>query len=87
MSIATFCLWVANFLVSQTFPMLDEQPWLVRMFRHAFPFWLYAFFCAISIVFVWRFVPETKGQTLEAIERMWHRHPTTEYQAFPRSGT
>jgi SP family xylose:H+ symportor-like MFS transporter len=71
MSIATFFLWVANFIVSQSFPMLDENRWLVARFHHAFPFWLYAFFCGVSILFVWRFVPETKGQTLEAIERMW----------------
>ena len=83
MSIATFGLWVANFIVSQTFPMLDAHPWLVRMFRHAFPFWLYAFFCAVSIVFVWRFVPETKGQTLEAIERMWQSRPAPENQTSP----
>ena len=26
MAIATFCLWVANYVVSQTFPMMDESP-------------------------------------------------------------
>ena len=72
MSIATCCLWVANFVTSQTFPMMDEDPWLLRTFNHAFPFWLYAFFSAVSIAFVWCCVPETKGKTLEAIERMWH---------------
>lgn len=71
MAIATVCLWVANFVISQTFPMLDENPWLVARFNHAFPFWLYALFCLVTIVFVWRFVPETKGQTLEAIESIW----------------
>ena len=71
MAIATFCLWSANFLISQTFPMMDENPWLVEKFHHAFPFWLYAFFCLVSVVFVWRFIPETKGKTLEAIEREW----------------
>jgi SP family xylose:H+ symportor-like MFS transporter len=72
MAIATFCLWVANFVISQTFPMMDEDPTLIRLFNHAFPFWLYAFFCGVSIVFVWRCVPEMKGKTLEAIEKMWH---------------
>jgi SP family xylose:H+ symportor-like MFS transporter len=74
MSVATFCLWVANFVVSQTFPMLDDDPWLIRTFHHAFPFWLYAIFCLISIMVVALFVPETKGKSLEAIERMWHGH-------------
>jgi SP family xylose:H+ symportor-like MFS transporter len=73
MSVATFCLWVANFIVSQTFPMMDEHPWLVGTFHHAFPFWLYAVFCGVSIIVVLWFVPETKGQSLEAIEKMWHR--------------
>jgi hypothetical protein len=34
-------------------------------------FWLYAGICAVSWVFVALFVPETKGKTLEEIERSW----------------
>ena len=52
MAIATVCLWMANFVVSQTFPMMDENAWLVDTFHHAFPFWLYAAFCVVTIVFV-----------------------------------
>ena len=81
MAIATVCLWVANFVISQTFPMLDENPWLVARFNHAFPFWLYALFCLVSIVFVWLFVPETKGQTLEAIESIWQVPDTARERA------
>ena len=32
LGIATFCLWTANFIVSQTFPMLDENDYLVERF-------------------------------------------------------
>jgi len=71
MAIATFCLWIANFVVSQTFPIIDEHPVLVEKFNHGFPFWLYAGFCVVMIVFVWRVVPETKGRSLEEIEKMW----------------
>ena len=71
MAIATVCLWVANYLVSQTFPMMDESPWFVETFHHAFPFWLYGVFCAVLLAFVWRLVPETKGKTLEEIEKHW----------------
>ena len=71
MAIATVCLWVANYLVSQTFPMMEENNWLLEKFHHAFPFWLYGIFCVVLVTFVWRFVPETKGKTLEEIEKHW----------------
>ena len=71
MAIATVCLWIANYVVSQTFPMMDENEWFVETFRRAFPFWLYGVFCAVLLVFVWRCVPETKGKTLEEIEKHW----------------
>lgn len=71
MGIATVCLWMANSLVSQTFPMMDENPWLVRHFNHAFPFWIYGLMCLVQVLFVWRWMPETKGKTLEEIESEW----------------
>ncbi|MBD3373450.1 sugar porter family MFS transporter [candidate division KSB1 bacterium] len=73
LSIATFFLWSANWLVSQTFPMLDENPFLVGMFNHAFSFWLYGLLCVVLFVFVWKGVPETKGKSLEGIEKEWTR--------------
>jgi sugar porter (SP) family MFS transporter len=75
MAIATVCLWVANYLVSQTFPMMDADPWLMNTFHRGFPFWLYGAFCAVLLVFLCAFVPETKGKTLEEIERHWTKHP------------
>lgn len=71
MGIATVCLWLANFVVTQTFTMMDESPYLVERFHHAFPFWVYTVLCAVSLAFVLVFVPETKGKTLEEIERSW----------------
>ena len=71
MSIAALCLWAANFLVSQTFPMMNESEWLVAKFHHGFPFWVYGAFCAVLVVFVLFLVPETKGKSLEEIEMMW----------------
>jgi len=71
MSIATICLWAANWVVSQTFPMLDENEWLVSNFNHGFSFWLYGSLCFVLFVFVWKIVPETKGKTLEEIEKNW----------------
>lgn len=71
MAIATGALWLANSLVSWTFPMMDRNPWLVANFRHGFPFWVYGGFCVILVVFMILAVPETKGKTLEQIERYW----------------
>lgn len=71
MAIATLCLWLANTVVSQTFPMMDENAWLVSKFNHGFPFFIYAAFCVVLVaVMIW-LVPETKGKTLEEIEQHW----------------
>ncbi len=71
MGIATLCLWMANTVVSQTFPIMDENAFLIEKFHHGFPFFIYGVMCVVLVVFVARVVPETKGQTLEEIERMW----------------
>ena len=71
MGIATICLWMANSIVSQTFPMMDENQLLVDKFHHGFPFFIYGIMCVVLVVFMWRFVPETKGKSLEEIEKMW----------------
>lgn len=68
LSVATFGLWTANFVVSQTFPMMEGNAWLVERFRNAFPFYLYAGFCAVLVLVVWRWVPETRGRSLEDID-------------------
>jgi len=67
MSIATVCLWVACYGVSQTFP------WMLETLHGAPTFWFYAAMNLLAFVFVARFVPETKGKTLEQIERSWMR--------------
>ena len=71
LSIATFGLWAANFVVSQTFPMMDQDPVLVAKFHHAFPFYVYAAMCVVLVLVVALGVPETKGKSLEEIERLW----------------
>ncbi len=71
LSVATFFLWSANFVVSQTFPMMDENPSLVAQFNHGFPFYVYSFFCLVLVLTVWKAFPETKGHSLEEIEKFW----------------
>ncbi len=73
LAIATFSLWLANSVVSQTYPMMDGNSWLIKVFNHGFPFLLYGVMCVVLLIFVWRFVPETKGKSLEEIEAMWHK--------------
>ena len=69
MSVATVFLWGANWVVSQTFPMMNENPSLVARFHHGFSFWIYGLMCFILFVFTWKAVPETKGRSLEEIEK------------------
>jgi sugar porter (SP) family MFS transporter len=70
MAIATVCLWAANFVVSQTFPMLNESAWLQAHFHGAAPFWVYGGLCFVTVVFVRVFIPETKQKSLEEIEKI-----------------
>ena len=71
LAVATLCLWLANLAVSQTFPILDENAWLVERFHHGFPFWIYGGFCLVTVIFVAWAVPETRGKSLEEIEDLW----------------
>lgn len=71
MAISTAALWIANFAVSQSFPMLEENRTLVKYFGHSAPFFLYASFCVVEIWFVWRNLPETKNRSLEEISTWW----------------
>jgi sugar porter (SP) family MFS transporter len=71
MAIAAVCLWLANYVVTQTFTVMDQDQWLVEKFHHAFPFWVYGSLCVVEALFVWLLVPETKGKTLEEIEHRW----------------
>jgi SP family sugar porter-like MFS transporter len=62
-SLAVLSLWVANFILAQTFLSLNEYLGMAKTF------WLYAGICLAGAFFIKRFVPETKGKTLEQIER------------------
>ena len=73
MSIAVAAQWIMNYIVSQTFPMMDGSSSLNAMFNHGFAYWLYGAGAILAALFVMKFVPETKGRTLEAIEQVWHK--------------
>jgi SP family xylose:H+ symportor-like MFS transporter len=76
MSISVAAQWIANYVVSQTFLMMDGSSYLSAKFNHGFAYWLYAVSAVCAALFVMRFVPETKGRTLEAIGDLWHRVPS-----------
>ena len=71
MALAVAAQWVANYLVSWTFPILDKNPYLVDHFKHGFAYWIYGVMSIFAAFFVWRLVPETKGRTLEQMEAVW----------------
>jgi len=64
-SASTVANWSANLLISITFLSL------INAVGKSWTFWIYAIFAALAIVFIWRFVPETKGRPLESIDRYW----------------
>lgn len=70
MALAMGAQWTAGFIVAQTFPMMRGSEWLNDMFNGAFPFWLFGAITLISLLTVWRFVPETKGVPLESMETL-----------------
>jgi sugar porter (SP) family MFS transporter len=63
MSVAVTALWIACFILTYTFPMLNAK------LGSAGTFWLYAAICVAGLVFIFFKLPETKGKTLEQIER------------------
>jgi MFS transporter, sugar porter (SP) family len=73
MSIAVAAQWIANWLVSLTFPILNDNQWLTHLFNHGFSYWIYGTMGILAALFVWKLVPETKGKTLEEIEKIWKK--------------
>ena len=66
MSVATFSLWLANTLVGQV------VPWLLDNLGPTFTFWMFALTCSPAIWIAWKKLPETKGRSLEDIEKHWY---------------
>ena len=65
MSIATLSLWVGTYIIGQM------VPWLFENLQTHGTFWLFAFMCIPALYIVIKLTPETKGKTLEDIERYW----------------
>lgn len=64
-SIATSTLWTGTLVVTFTFLSL------IHALGVSGTFGIYAILCVVTFVFIWRMVPETRGKTLEQIQREW----------------
>jgi SP family xylose:H+ symportor-like MFS transporter len=65
-AIAVAAQWITNFIVSATFPAL-------LAFNVPFTYCLYGVMSVLSALFVWKMVPETKGKTLEQMNKLWRK--------------
>lgn len=71
MSIAVLSLWVANFILSFTFPILRDS------LGPAGTFWIYGCICFIGMLYIQKNIPETKSKSLEEleVELLGEHHP------------
>ena len=63
MSMAIICLWIACIIVTVAFPIMLEK------LSGGITFMIFAVICLANLIYVWKYVPETKGKTLEELER------------------
>ena len=76
MAVAVAMQWIANYLVSWTFPILDRNTFLVSHFSHGFTYWIYGVMGILAALFMWKMVPETKGRSLEQMQSIWQKTPS-----------
>lgn len=75
-AVAVAAQWTANYFISSTYPAMME-------FSGAFTYSFYGVMSLLSLFFVWKWVPETKGKTLEELELFWRKKadPVSEEKA------
>ena len=75
MSLCTVANFGFNFAVVLSFPVMIEH------IGEPFTFWFYAGIAVLCLFFVYFLVPETKGISLEKIEKNWVNHvPARKFQ-------
>ncbi len=62
-SVSVFALWFGCYSVGQSFPFVTKQLGMARAF------WIFSAICLAGLVFIWFKLPETKGKSLEQIEK------------------
>jgi SP family xylose:H+ symportor-like MFS transporter len=65
-AIAVAAQWAANYFISSTYPPMME-------FSSGLTYGFYGLMAVLSALFVWKMVPETKGKSLEEIEKIWEK--------------
>ena len=73
LAIAVAAQWISNYLVSLTFPMMNDNSYLTGLFNHGFAYWGYGIMSILAMLFILKYVPETKGKTLEEMENLWKK--------------
>ncbi|MBN4075600.1 MAG: D-xylose transporter XylE [SAR86 cluster bacterium] len=71
MSIAVAAQWLFNAIVANSFPVVNGSQINNGMFNGVLPYLIFAGFSFLTFLFVWKWVPETKGKTLEELETLW----------------
>lgn len=65
-AIAVAFQWAANYFISSTYPAMME-------YSGAMTYGFYGVMSILSAIFVWKMLPETKGKTLEDLEKFWKK--------------
>ena len=73
LSIAVAAQWLFNALVANTFPLINGSSVNERSFNGALPYFIFAILCLVTVLFVTRLIPETKGKSLEEMESVWEK--------------
>ncbi len=71
MAIAVGAQWLANMVVQWLFPIVNEGQVNQEGFNGALPYFLFAGMGVLTILFVLKFIPETKGYSLEEMEEIF----------------
>ncbi|MUU79378.1 sugar porter family MFS transporter [Winogradskyella endarachnes] len=72
MSVAVAAQWAANYVVSQSFPVIMESETNnSEMWSGSLPYYIFIAFILVIVFVTYKFIPETKGKSLEEIESFW----------------
>jgi len=86
MSYAVASQWIANLLVSGTFPLLMGNEMMNDAWRDGIAFWLYGSFAILAAFVVMRYVPETRGVDSEHLSALWRREEVKQGDAAVAAG-